>query len=62
MKAPYDEVYEKCPICDGSGFVLDKDGDLVECEMCEGSGEVERDNPRYKEWLYDHYGPDEDSY
>lgn len=55
MKAPYDEVYETCPICGGSGYVLDEDGNYVECEMCEGYGTVEVDDPKYKEWLYDHY-------
>ena len=55
MKAPYDEVYETCPICGGCGYVLDKDGEAVECDMCEGNGEVEVDDPKYKEWLYDHY-------
>ena len=60
MKAPYDEVYVTCPICGGSGYVIDKDGDEVRCDMCDGRGEVERDEPAYKAWLYDHYGPDED--
>ena len=46
MKAPYDEVYETCPICGGSGYVLDEEGNEVECEMCEGRGEVERDDPK----------------
>ena len=55
-KAPYDEVYETCPICGGSGYVLTEDGDEVECSMCEGRGEVEVDDPAYREWLEDHYG------
>lgn len=55
MKAPYDEVYETCPICGGSGYVLDEEGNEVECDMCEGYGTVEVDDPKYKEWLYDHY-------
>jgi len=57
-KAPYDEVYDVCPICQGSGYVIDKDGNEVECEMCEGRGEVERDDPKYKEWRFDSYSYD----
>lgn len=55
MKDPTFEVMFTCPICGGVGYLTDEDGEH-ECGMCSGSGEVEKDNPEYKEWLYDHYG------
>lgn len=55
-KAPYDETYVVCPICGGSGYVLGEDGEEMECEMCEGRGEVEVDDPAYKDWLFENYG------
>ena len=55
-KAPYDETYVVCPICGGSGYVLGEDGEEMECEMCEGRGEVEVDDTAYKDWLFENYG------
>ena len=43
-------------ICGGSGYVLGEDGEEMECEMCEGRGEVEVDDPAYKDWLFENYG------
>lgn len=58
MKAPYDEVYDTCPICGGSGYVINDEGDECECSMCGGRGECERDDPTYKEWVREHYSDD----
>lgn len=55
-KAPYDEVYYVCPICGGEGTIIDEYGDEECCPMCRGRGEVEEDDPEYREWCDEHYG------
>lgn len=50
MKNPIDEVYVECPFCGGAGSVWTEEGE-EECEVCSGTGEVEKDNPHYREWL-----------
>ena len=56
MKDPTKEVYEVCPICGGVGYMFNEEGESEDCWMCDGNGEVEVDDPRYKDWLDDHYG------
>ena len=56
MKDPTTEYYHKCPICGGVGYNFNEDGESEECWMCDGNGEVEKDDPRYREWREAHYG------
>ena len=38
-------IWSKCPLCEGSGLVwMMPDGHEIECQECEGAGELENEN------------------
>lgn len=60
MKQDENLVYDECPYCNGSGYVMGEDG-LEECEYCEGLGELLTDSTAYREYMEQH-APDPDDY
>lgn len=55
-----DEIlYESCPFCGGTGRVIDRWGDEVDCRHCDGSGTIAENDPEYLEFLEEQFTSDE---
>ena len=52
--------YVECPFCNGTGIIIDEEGNEETCPHCDGAGDLPPDDPDYREWLYENYGPDDE--